>query len=144
MHLDVFFVLSHEIFLYIITRVIGVFWYFHIYLLIFLIIKVVNACWAYTDEWVTSVLFKRYVWCHLVAKLDLLSSPWMCHRILFYVVWHVTTYSGQIGDCFFFPPFFFYLLPGKMHDFPFFFNFNPYFFNFLFRSYSSYISFFSS
>jgi len=50
LHLGVFFVLSHEFFLYIITRVIRVFWYFHINLLIFLIIKVVKACWAHTDK----------------------------------------------------------------------------------------------
>ena len=124
LHLGVFFVLSHEFFLYIITRVIRVFWYFHINLLIFLIIKVVKACWAHTDKWVTSVSFKRCVWCHLVAKLDLLSSPWMCNCVLFYMVWHVTTYSGQIDDCFFF----FYLLLGKMHDFPSFFQFQSSFF----------------
>jgi hypothetical protein len=93
---------------------------------------------------VTSVSFKRCVWCHLVAKLDLVLSPWMHYRVLFYMMWRVTTYSVQIDDRFFFP-FFFYLILGKMHDFPSFFsNFNPHSFNFLFRSYSSYVSFFLS
>jgi len=104
-----------------------------------------------------SVLFKKRVQHHLVAKPYILSSLWMRHCFLFHMLWLVIVYGGQIiiDDRLFSFSFLFSSLPdiifsflflfllfsllsNKMHDCPLYFwlfNFNFCSFDFLFCSY---------
>jgi hypothetical protein len=82
--------------------------------------NVVSACSASASEWMAFKSFRCNVWCHSMTKPDILLSLWICHHVLFYMVWHMTAYGSLIvnNDRFFF---LFSLLPGKGHDCSFFF-----------------------
>jgi len=104
--------------------------------------NVVSACSASASEWMAFKSFRCNVWCHSMTKPDILLSLWICHHVLFYMVWHMTAYGSLIvnNDRFFF---LFSLLPGKGHDCSFFFfNFSPHSFNFLLCFFFFYRSFF--
>jgi hypothetical protein len=110
--------------------------------------KAASACIVCAIAWVVSVPFRLRVWRHLVAKTGLSLSPWMLHHLLFHLEWRVVTECGQIvvGNRF---SFFFTLFSLSLQlkstiilFVHFFVSFSSHSFNFLFHSFSFYISFF--
>jgi len=96
------FVFSHKFFFYIITRFMGVFWYFSYWIFIFLFKKVVGACSLRANEkvvlapliWATCMMsFSGQIW-HFVVSLEVLRCSFS----------HGVTHDGQIIAGGHFPP----------------------------------------
>ena len=98
------FVFSHKFFFYIITRFMGVFWYFSYWIFIFLFKKVVGACSLRANGkvalapliWATCMMsFSGQIW-HFVVSLEVPRCSFS----------HGVTHDGQIIAGGHFPPFF--------------------------------------
>jgi len=100
-------------------------------------------CLTRASEWVMSTPFRQRVSHHPVSKPSCSLSLWMCHCVLFYMVWRMPAYGGWIVTgglpCFCLSCNIKYMIVIFVFWF---FNFNPHSFDVLFHSYSFHISFF--